>query len=146
MSPFPASKIPPNSPAVQSNDMAARDHIDTIGILGATFAALCCLGVSAVLSVVTAIGLGFLINDAILLPLLVLSLLVTLWGLFSGWKRHRKAAALTLGALSAVALVVFSYFHQSRPLALISIAALVGASILNIVVLRRQHAHAPHDT
>jgi mercuric ion transport protein len=125
--------------------MAARDHIDTIGILGATFAALCCLGVSAVLSVVTAIGLGFLINDAILLPLLVLSLLVTLWGLFSGRKRHRKAAALTLGALSAVALVVFSYFHQSR-LALISIAALVGASILNIVDLRRQHAHAPHDT
>jgi mercuric ion transport protein len=125
--------------------MAARDHIDTIGILGATFAALCCLGVSAVLSVVTAIGLGFLINDAILLPLLVLSLLATLWGLFSGRKRHRKAAALTLGALSAVALVVFSYFHQSR-LALISIAALVGASILNIVDLRRQHAHAPHDT
>ncbi len=125
--------------------MATRDHIDMIGILGATFAALCCLGASAVLSVVTAIGLGFLINDVILLPLLVISLIVTLWGLFSGWKRHRKAAALVLGALSAVSLVVFSYFHQSRPLALISIAALVGASILNIVVLRRQHAHAPHD-
>ena len=54
--------------------MNARDHIDKIGILGATFAALCCLGISAVLSIVSAIGLGFLIHDAVLLPLLIISL------------------------------------------------------------------------
>ncbi len=143
MPPFPASKIPPNSRAVQSNDMATRDHIDKIGILGATFAALCCLGASAVLSVVTAIGLGFLINDVILLPLLVISLIVTLWGLYSGRKRHHKSAALVIGLLGGVALVVFAYFHQSRLLALVSIAVLVGASILNVFFLRRQNAQAP---
>lgn len=57
--------------------MPARDHLDKVGLLGAVFAALCCLGVSAVVSIVTAIGLGFLLNDAVLLPFLVASLLVT---------------------------------------------------------------------
>ena len=60
--------------------MNARDHIDKIGILGATFAALCCLGISAVLSIVCAIGLGFVIHDAVLLPLLIISLFLVLWG------------------------------------------------------------------
>jgi mercuric ion transport protein len=124
--------------------MSATDHVDKVGILGAAFAALCCLGVSAVLSVVTAVGLGFLINDAILLPLLILSLAVTLWGFFSGWKRHHNVAALVLGVFASLALVVFSYFHQSRPLALISIAALVLASILNIIFLRGRDPHARH--
>jgi len=63
--------------------MSARDHIDKAGLLGSVLASLCCLGVSAVVSIVTALGLGFLLNDAVLLPLLVASLLVTLWGLFS---------------------------------------------------------------
>src|SRR5712691_5846730 len=107
--------------------MPAKDHIDKAGILGATFAALCCLGISAVLSVVTAIGLGFLIRDAVLLPLLIVSLLVALWGLLSGWKRHRRPAALATGAVGAVLLLVFSYLHPSRPLAFIGIAALVAA-------------------
>ncbi|HEX9406386.1 MAG TPA: MerC domain-containing protein [Thermoanaerobaculia bacterium] len=116
--------------------MNARDHADKVGILGAAFAALCCLGISAVLSVVSAIGLGFLIHDAVLLPLLILSLLVTLWGLYSGWKRHGRAAALALGGTAAVVLLMTSFIHQSRPLALASIAALAGASVLNVVFAR----------
>lgn len=120
--------------------MSATDHVDKVGILGATFAALCCLGLSAVLSVVTAVGLGFLIKDAILLPLLILSLAITLWGLLSGWRRHHNGAALVLGVLASAALIVFSYFRPSRPLAFSSIAALVAASVLNVVFLRKQDA------
>jgi len=116
--------------------MSARDHVDKVGILGAAFAALCCLGISAVLSIVSAIGLGFLIHDAVLLPLLILSLLVTLWGLYSGWKRHGRPAALALGGAAAVVLFISSFVHQSRPVALASIAALVGASVLNVVFAR----------
>lgn len=116
--------------------MSVKDHVDKFGILGAAFAALCCLGISAVLSVVTAIGLGFLIRDAVLLPLLIVSLLAALWGLFSGWKRHHKAAALTIGIAGAAVLFVFAYIHPSRPLAFVGIAALVAASILNIQFLR----------
>ena len=112
------------------------DHVDKVGILGATFAALCCLGIPAVLSVVSAVGLGFLIHDAILLPLLIISLFVTLWGLYSGWTRHHKLAALVLGGAAAVLLLIVSFVHQSRPIALASIAALIGASVLNVVFAR----------
>lgn len=120
--------------------MTVNDHIDKAGIFGATVAALCCLGFSAILSVLTAVGLGFLVNDAILIPLLAVSLAVTLWGLFSGWRRHGHASALILGSLASAALVVFTLAHASRPLGLASIALLVTASILNVVLLRRSHA------
>lgn len=116
--------------------MRARDHADKVGIFGAVFAALCCLGIPAVLGIVTAIGAGFLINDAILLPLLVLSLLVTLWGLVSGRRRHHNPTAILVGILGGVGLFVFSFIHQSRGLALTSIVVLVAASIINVVLLR----------
>jgi mercuric ion transport protein len=122
--------------------VSARDHADKFGIVGAAFAALCCLGISAVLSVVSAIGLGFLIHDAVLLPLLIVSLLVAVWGLYSGWRRHRRPAALIIGGLGAVALIAFSYFCQSRLLALLAIGALIVASFLNVTFLRRQDAKA----
>ena len=37
-------------------------------VLGAGFAAACCLGVASALAVLSAVGAGFLINDAILIP------------------------------------------------------------------------------
>ncbi|HEV8628808.1 MAG TPA: MerC domain-containing protein [Thermoanaerobaculia bacterium] len=120
--------------------MVLRDHIDKVGMLGAAFAAVCCLGIPAVLSVVTAIGLGFLIHDALLLPLLALSLGVTLWGLASGWRRHHHSSALVVAGIASAGLVAFTFVRTSRPLALVCIGLLVGASILNIVLLRRGRA------
>src|SRR3989442_15081179 len=126
--------------------MPARDHIDKAGLLGAVFAALCCLGISAVVSIVPAPGLGFLLNDAVLLPLLVVSLLVTLWGLFSGWRRHHTPSALGLGALGGSGLFAFSFVRQSRPLALASVGVLVISSLLNAVMLHRRHSTAEGGT
>src|SRR5258708_13874180 len=105
--------------------MSTKGHIDRFGILGAAFAALCCLGFSAVLSVVSAVGLGFLIHDAVLLPLLVASLLVTLWGLCSGWKRHHRPPALIIGTTGPIGLIVFSFLSQSRTLAVAPIPMLL---------------------
>jgi mercuric ion transport protein len=120
--------------------VTVRDHIDKAGVLGAAFTALCCLGIPAVLSVVSAIGLGFLINDAILFPLLVLSLVVTLWGLYSGWRRHRHVSALVLAGIASASLVIFTFGHRSRPLALASIGLLVAASGANVMLIRRHAA------
>jgi mercuric ion transport protein len=55
-----------------------KRNLDKIGIAGSIFAALCCLGVPALLSIVSAIGLGFIVRDAILIPLLVVFLAITL--------------------------------------------------------------------
>ncbi len=78
-----------------------RKNTDKIGVVGSVFAALCCLGFPALLSILSAIGLGFLINDAVLLPLLVIFLLVTLLGLVLGMREHHRASALLVGIVSA---------------------------------------------
>jgi MerC mercury resistance protein len=48
-----------------------KRHLDKIGVGGSLFAALCCLGFPALVSILSAIGLGFLINDDILRPLMI---------------------------------------------------------------------------
>jgi hypothetical protein len=48
-----------------------KRHLDKIGVGSSLFAALCCLGFPALVSIVSAIGLGFLINDDILRPMTI---------------------------------------------------------------------------
>lgn len=107
-------------------------HLDKVGVGGSLFAALCCLGFSALLSILSAVGLGFLINDAILLPLLVVFLALALYGLYRGYQTHRKPGAVILGGASAVALLIFLLVFFSRPLTYLAIAGLVTASVLNV--------------
>jgi len=86
-----------------------KRYLDKIGIGGSLFTALCCLGLPALVSILTAIGLGFLINDAVLLPLLIVFLVVTIVGLALGIPHHHGLWALLLGIISAAALTVFIF-------------------------------------
>lgn len=115
-------------------------HTDKVGVAGALFAALCCLGFPALLSILGAIGLGFLINDAILLPLLAVFLIVTLSGLYLGVRHHSSWLAFGLGVLSAVMTFVFIVIAFNRLLAAVGIAGLIVASILNVWLRMRQRA------
>lgn len=54
----------------------AASAADKVGVVGTTVSALCCLGTPALVSVLSALGLGFLINDAVLVPLLLGSLIL----------------------------------------------------------------------
>lgn len=118
-------------------------NLDKIGIGGAAFAALCCLGLPALLSIVSSIGLGFLVNDAVLLPLLAISLLLTLWGLYSGTRHHHHWSAFGIGVIGAV-LMGLSIWHGKGVYAGIGIAALVLASLLNIVLRVRTEPRMTH--
>ena len=53
-----------------------------IGISGAAFATLCCVAPFIVASLVTAVGLGFLPNDALLVGLLVMFIGVAALGYY----------------------------------------------------------------
>ncbi|MCF6303387.1 MAG: MerC domain-containing protein [Devosiaceae bacterium] len=64
------------------------------GSIGSIFASLCCLGFAPVLAALSAAGLGFVISDAILIPLLALFLGIALWGMKGSQKRHGKTAPL----------------------------------------------------
>jgi mercuric ion transport protein len=114
-----------------------KRHTDKVGIAGSVFAALCCLGFPALLSILSAIGLSFLINDAVLLPLLIIFLLVTLVGLALGMREHHRASALILGVISAIAPFVFIVVAFNKVLAGVSVAGLVIATFLNVILRRR---------
>lgn len=122
--------------------MAWKDHLDKLGVAGSFIAAACCLGLPAIIAVFAALGLGFLINDAVLLPLLLFFLALTLFGLFRGYRSHGKPGPLTAGVVSAAAAILFIYVVFSAPLAYTAIGGLVAASILNI--LARQKADRRH--
>lgn len=117
--------------------MAWRNSLDKIGIVGSFIAAACCLGLPAIVSILAAIGLGFLIKDAILLPLMVLFLALTLIGLYLGFRVHGQALPLILGSASAVATFVFVFIHSIKIAAYIAIAGLIVASVLNVLSQRK---------
>lgn len=107
-----------------------KRHADKIGAGGSLFAALCCLGFPAALSLLSAIGLGFLINDAVLLPVLALFLALTLYGLWRGFRRHGSRVPLGFGTVGAVVLAAAIWF--SSLLAGLSLAIIVAATFLNV--------------
>lgn len=113
-------------------------RLDKLGVAGSLIGALCCLGVPAVIAIGSALGLGFLINDATLLPLLILFLLVLLRDLWLGLRHHRNPLALVVGLTSSVVTVFFLFVRFSRPLAYRGIAGLVVSSVLNIYLRQRQ--------
>lgn len=124
--------------------MTWKDHWDKLGVAGSFIAVACCLGLPAIVAVFAALGLGFLINDAVLLPLLLFFLGLTVFGLFQGYQKHRKPWPLVVGAVSAVAALVFIFVAFSTPLAYTAVAGLVAASLLNIVARqKRNRLHAP---
>lgn len=53
-----------------------------VGISGAAFAALCCVAPFIVAGLVTALGLGFILNDALLMGLLVMFIGVAALGYY----------------------------------------------------------------
>ena len=110
-----------------------KRHIDKFGLVGSVFATLCCIGAPALISFIFAIGLGFLINDAILIPLLVLFLIFTLIGLFLGMQHHRYPWAFILGVLSAVIIFFFITISFNKTFVIIGIAGLVVSSLVNFL-------------
>lgn len=104
------------------NDLAKQ----LASLLSAGFAAACCLGVTAALSALTAIGAGFLINDAFLIPLYGALLGLSLWLLHRSARAHGKLASFKLAMGGAV--MAFLGLWLSPVVVYAGLAAMVGAS------------------
>ena len=72
------------------------------GLVAAGFTALCCLGVSAALSLASAVGATFLTQDSSLRPILAGTLALTVAGSALTYWRHRHPGALIVTTLAAV--------------------------------------------
>jgi hypothetical protein len=102
---------------------------DPAGTAGAILTALCCAGVSAVVGSLSAVGLGFLITDSVLLPLLLAMLALSLWGLARGRATHGASGPLVLGSAGAVSLTAGVF--TSRWLLGLGAALLLAATVWN---------------
>ena len=111
-----------------------------LGVFATLGVSLCCLGVPVVVAPLTAIGLGFLLKDLILLPLVFLFLLITLWGLHTGSKRYGDRRPFLLGMLVSVLLI--PSFFLSPYFALFLLLLLFIAAICNTVAAYRA-THSP---
>lgn len=94
---------------------------------GSIFTILCCLGFLPFLGLLTAIGAGFLIKDAVLIPLFILLLAISLWGMKRGKECHGNNKPFLLGIVSSLLSLLF--LRLSMLLAYISVISLVIAYI-----------------
>jgi mercuric ion transport protein len=109
---------------------------DWAGPAGAVFAALCCLGVTWIVAAITAAGLAFLRADAILWPLMIGAILLSVWGLWIGYRSHRGALPLAVGSMSGASLIAGVIFIHGFPAPELIYAGSIGmvvASIWNVV-------------
>ena len=70
---------------------------------GAAFAAACCAGASWALAALAAVGAGFLINDAVLIPLFAAMLGLSLWLLVRSARAHADLRPVYLAGVGAIA-------------------------------------------
>jgi len=103
-------------------------------MLGTTFAAVCCLGVGWALAALSAIGAGFLINDAFLIPLFVAFLGLNLWLLRRSARRHGDLRPLYLSGAGAAAAL--GGLFVSPAVVYAALAAMIGASFWDFARLR----------
>jgi len=122
---------------------AAVRIADSSGALGAIFAALCCAGTPFIVAGLGAGGLGFLKNDAILWPLMFLSLAVALWGFWMGRRIHGLSGPLVIAAVGALALIAGVVFIHGFPAIQViwsGVGALLSATVWNVSARRRRAA------
>ena len=120
---------------------------DSAGAVGAILAALCCAGTPFILAGLAALNLSFLRRDAILFPVMIVSLLVALGGFWAGRRAHGSLSPLFLAVAGAVALtagVIFVHGFPARILIAVGALALVVGTVWNIA-LRRSCVVSPGD-
>jgi hypothetical protein len=89
-------------------------HADKWGPLGSIVTALCCLSVAPVVGALAAAGLGFLLRDSILIPLLAFFLAVTIWSLRRERQLHGRAGPGWLSWVAAVPTVAGLCIRMER--------------------------------
>lgn len=104
------------------------------GLVGSAVALLCCAGVAPAIGVLSAIGLGFLLRDAILIPVLIVGLGVTVWGLWQGRRCHGRSRPLVAGVVGS--LITVGGVLAWVPLAFVGFVGVIVASIWNLAAVR----------
>jgi len=110
-------------------------------LLGVSFAAVCCLGVGWALAALTAIGAGFMIHDAILIPLFLAFIALSLWLLWRSLRPRGELRPLYLSGVGAIAAA--GGLFVAPVVVYAGLAAMVGGSLWDFALRRAGRLKAP---
>jgi mercuric ion transport protein len=114
-----------------------KPYLDKVGPMGSVFAVLCCIGTPGLLPFLSAIGAGFLANDAILLALLVFFLTVSMVGLYYSFEMHKNRWPMIMGGIGSLFILSSTYGWFLKSLVYVGLVGLVGTSVWNLVLKKR---------
>ena len=123
--------MPRMSPNTRSLPIASTNTARIIGGAGVLACVLCCVSIPSVVAAISALGLGFLRNDRLLLPAELASLAILLVTFVRSRTRHRRNLPLILGLAAAA----WMFFGLMTPAPLGTVAALTGALAVVAVVV-----------
>jgi len=103
------------------------------GIAG-IFTGLCCAGIPLALAFLSGIGLGFLINDFILFPLLFIGLGFMFYAMYYNKKHHLNRNPIYLAIVSTLVLIAGIFLGN---LIWIGVIGLIISTIWDYSLIRR---------
>ena len=109
---------------------------------GAAFAGACCLGVSGALSILSALGAGFLIHDVVLIPLYLGLMALSVWLLHRSTRPLGNPTPFRAGLAGAT--IAFIALWILPALVYAGLAVLVASSLWSYR-LRRHRQIAAND-
>ncbi len=113
-----------------------RRWVPRVGAVGSLITTACCIGLPAVVGLVSAIGAGFLIQDRYLQPLLITFLLLTVAASALTFWSHRNPFPLVVTGLAGVVIYWFIYSNYRVTIVWIGAAVLVAAQAWDVVAIR----------
>ena len=129
---------------------AARAQLtDAAGAFGAIIAALCCAGTPVIVAALSAMGLLALRKDAILWPIVLVSLLMAMWGYWQGYRSHAVLGPLIFGTIGAVSLalgVIVVHGFPAMEMIYGGAVLLIAATAWNMVARQRCSRSEGHRT
>ncbi len=138
MSEFAPSSILPADASKGTKCSAATDSRHVAGIAGAICAAFCCAGLPAAAILLSRLGLSFLHNDWLLVPVETLCFTLATRGFIQNRQRHGKVGPLVT-ASSGLILLLTGMLSSGFPSGL---CLAVGACMLSLALIWDRRARA----
>ena len=117
--------------------MNFKYNIDKVGIFGAVLCTSCCLGFSAVIGFLSAIGAGFLVKHDAAPPLLAISLTISFLGIFLSFLKHKNIYPLIITIASSMVLYVFLFIIHTKVLIYVGLSGLIISSVYNFSIIKK---------
>ena len=99
-------------------------------------AASCPACLTAYAGVLSAVGLGFLLTDQVLKPLIIIFLLIGIAGVGFSTLSHRRPGPLVFTLIGSAAVAIGRLFWSAPPVLYAGVALLIGASLWNLWLKR----------